>query len=709
MAYIPKSDIEQNQLASMNQNLLSSGNPTQAPTAGEGQAGTQNTAGSSAQAMASGGSGGLGNQYTNFQDIINANQGATESTAANLGSTLGISDAESALSDAYGKVGEASQAGISNVDDEYLNKYLSSPFEVDQEKYGNLASIIGGSGYRGPDDPTNYYSQANQKLLKAQENASLIDDPYGLQTLLQQNPTGNTTAGGTALDASLLYGNEAARAKLGEAKTKAEGLTGQYNTSLTQGKSAIDAAKAQQASISEAAKSKVLGAQQGIRTAAEQRIGEKLTTDQAKFAEAKDAANRGDFSKLSEILGPGAVDQLQQLYGTLDPGTAGDLGSYIQTPESTATGYATGDVLTPEEQAKYQEFGNILNSSDSFIQAARNPSGIGFDQDTAKERLQGLFNTQEAARVKQREILAKAQADKDAAAKADADRIKLEQDNAAEQERLRLAAAENARLAEEARARGDAEAAAKAEKDRQLSEEQSRILKQEADRLLWEEQQRKLQADYEQKRRDEAAAAEAKRIADQNPLYNDPNRPVVPPKSGINDETEEQKRFDAMDARDAYDFESGQALLNNLGLHPDPQYVGTTGYFNPWWDPALKTYTINGPDPSEGVNATNEGHGMAYIYTRDGGWQQRGGTAMNRDQVIASQLADNQAQAKIYAQYNLPFTPKTAQQIGALYDQRVAEANQIWQNAGMPMPTSIVPWTAPVAAPKAPPVYYEDN
>jgi hypothetical protein len=451
VAYIPKNKVEQEQIdAQNNRAVLQSGMPVTdlggLTTPGQAGAGTVNTAGSSALAQSQGGGGSLGNQFVNFQDLVEANKGATANQADAISQTIGVTDAQKSIDEALSRGQSAAQSGISNIDEDFLNQYLTDPFSnIDNSKYSNLSSILSGTGYKGPNTTADFYQDARAKAANAKTAAGLLDDPYGLQTMLAKNPTSGTTSGGIALDASLLTGNENARAKFGEVKQRAEDLGSKLATSQNLSDQAVQQAKQQQQNIQQTGRGRVLGTQADIRRQADEAITQRKIADENRYQQAVSAADTGNFLALKGILPDETIAALQGAYSQLDQGTSVPLSSYISGPTSRTLGYTSGDVLDKRQQDRYGEYSKILNNSDDYLRAGTGAGAINADRDAMLANLNSIYGNQQWAREQIAAALA--------AQKAAEEQARIQQEQAAAQ------AAEQARqeqLAREEQARQEA-------------------------------------------------------------------------------------------------------------------------------------------------------------------------------------------------------------------------------------------------------------
>lgn len=411
MAYVPKSQVEQDQIDKQNQDrsVLSYGSNGQSSDVSGGGADTS-------QLLAAQGNGGAGSQFTNFQDLVDANSGATKNLASTINQSLGIGDAQSSIDKASTDITSNASGGVHTINDDYLQNVLNNPSMASQnsDQYKNLTSILGGSGYTGATSANDFYNDARSKVANAQTAAGLLNDPSGLYAQLQAHPAQGATSGGSALDASLLYGNQDARAMFGQAQKDASDLTGKLTTSQSSSDDAIKAAQAQQTAIADTAKNKIVDTRTGIQNQANAAVSTAEQAADAKQQQLQTAAQNNDYATLQSLLPGIDVSSLKAISDQLKNPT-GDLSAYLTNPTSAAPQvskntagtaaaapqfnwdqyYGTGDVTDANTQAQYNGLGQLIGQNDQFFntKGGWNPA---FDASGAQTNLNSLLTAQQA-------------------------------------------------------------------------------------------------------------------------------------------------------------------------------------------------------------------------------------------------------------------------------------------------------------------------
>ena len=353
-------DLQENQPVS----LGAAGQPGQQP-------GTDNISTGSGQQLALQGRGGLGNQYVNFGDLVEANKLGVENAGQQIGKIIGIEGAENEITKAATDFASKSNQGITELSDDVINKIVDNPF-ASTEGYDTVSSVLQGKGYKGPTSAGEVYGNAKTAVNKAMEKASLLNDPSGLKSVMMQSPDQGFTQGMANLDSALIYSNPAVKDQFKNVQDRATALGGKLTTSQAGTDALIKQNLAKQQSIADRARSRIGGAASSLEQANLNELNALRAQDETARASFAEAAKRGDVGA----------------YG-FDKGNADfsgkDLSGFVKWNPAS---YSTGNVLDANEIAKLTGYYGLLGSGGDFIKQAGSGGSGSFDFNAALAALQ---------------------------------------------------------------------------------------------------------------------------------------------------------------------------------------------------------------------------------------------------------------------------------------------------------------------------------
>jgi len=287
MAYVQP--IQQKQLEDLVQ--TGSGSVTTTPGSGEQTTlpSTNGNASNLTQATSTPGS--APSQFVNFQDLIDANQLATEDYAKNVGNLIGYGETQNTLNEGTTAANDKVNQGYSDVGQDTINHALYNPTDTGYEGFDTLKSILGGQGYVGPKNASDVYTNAKAAVDTLGDKSNALTDPTALQQFILEKPNAGTTQGGAQLDAALLTGTKGSQQQIADVQKQVGDLQSQYNTNVADTQAKIDAKTAQAA----ARKNEILGQATGtldaIRSSAQAQADAQNAAENARINAAKAAAN----------------------------------------------------------------------------------------------------------------------------------------------------------------------------------------------------------------------------------------------------------------------------------------------------------------------------------------------------------------------------------------------------------------------------------
>ena len=384
MAYVP---IQQKQL----EDLTTNGGGVVTSSGGSNDSGTTApNASSITQATAAPGT--APSQFVNFQDMIDANQGATTDYAKNVGNLIGLGDTTNSLLQNTTDANSQVNSGYTDVGDDVVDRVLANPSDTNFEGYSTLKSILGGGGYRGPTSAADIYKGSQQALQNLGDKSSTLNDTSGLKSLLLEHPNQGTTTGGAALDAALLANTKGSKDEISNVQKQVAGLQDQYKTDVAGTQSAIDQKKADAAARVSAITGKASGALGDIRGTAQQALAAKTAQEQADVDAFTQASKSGDFTKLRTLI-PGLDDAaLSSIVSQLtDKPTDFSQYTTVEGPNLTE-----GNVVSDADRARYEGINNTFGLNAAQLAAAGTDARAAFDQNSALAALNARLAAQRA-------------------------------------------------------------------------------------------------------------------------------------------------------------------------------------------------------------------------------------------------------------------------------------------------------------------------
>lgn len=389
MAYVQP--IQQKQLEDLVQTGSGSVTTQTGNNAGTQLPATNGNASALTQATATPGT--APSQFVNFQDLIDANQIATEDYAKNVGNLIGYGDTQDTLNNSTSAANSQVNAGYTDVGQDTINHALSAPTDTSYEGYDTLKSILGGMGYVGPKNANNVYTDAKSAVDTLGDKSGALTDPTALQQFILQKPNAGTTQGGAALDAALLTGTKGSQQQIADVQKQVGDLQKQYTTNVADTQSKIDA-KAAQAT---ARKDEILGqansSLNSIRSAGQAQADAQNAAEAARVEAAKTAANSGDFATLSSLIPGLDASSLSSILSQLSSKPT-DLGQYL-----TATGpsYTAGNYVSEADKARYGGIQSLFGIQAPQIELAGNGASTQFNTGGALGALNSRLGAQRQA------------------------------------------------------------------------------------------------------------------------------------------------------------------------------------------------------------------------------------------------------------------------------------------------------------------------
>lgn len=381
MAYVP---IQEKQL----QDLTTNGGGSVTTQGGTGSGDTAPNASAITQATAAPGS--PPDQFVNFQDMIDANQGATTDYSKNVGSLIGLGDTSTALTKNQTDANNAVTSGYTDVGDDVVDRVLANPSDTNFDGYSTLKSILGGGGYRGPTTASDVYTNSAQALQNLNDKSNTLNDVSSLKSLLLDHPNQGTTVGGASLDAALLANTKGSQNEIANVQKQVGDLQTQYNTDVSGTQSNIDQSKANAAARVAAITGKASTTLGGIRSTAQQAADAKTATEQADVDAFTSASKTGDFSKLRTLI-PGLDDAaLSSIVSQLtDKPTDYSQYATVQGPALTE-----GNFVSDADRARFSGIKNTFGLSDADLAAAGTDARGAFNQTDALAALNSRLSSQ---------------------------------------------------------------------------------------------------------------------------------------------------------------------------------------------------------------------------------------------------------------------------------------------------------------------------
>jgi hypothetical protein len=389
MAYVQP--IQQKQLEDLVQTGSGSVTTQTGNNAGTQLPATNGNASALTQATATPGS--APSQFVNFQDLIDANQIATEDYAKNVANLIGYGDTQDTLNNSTSAANSQVNAGYADVGQDTINRALSAPTETGYEGYDTLKSILGGRGYVGPKNANNVYTDAKSAVDTLGDKSGALTDPTALQQFILQKPNAGTTQGGAALDAALLTGTKGSQQQIADVQKQVGDLQKQYTTNVADTQSQIDAKAAQAA----ARKNEILGqansSLNSIRSAGQAQADAQNAAEAARVEAAKTAASSGDFATLSSLIPGLDASSLSSILSQLSSKPT-DLGQYL-----TATGpsYTAGNYVSEADRARYGGIQSLFGIQAPQIELAGNGASTQFNTGGALGALNSRLGAQRQA------------------------------------------------------------------------------------------------------------------------------------------------------------------------------------------------------------------------------------------------------------------------------------------------------------------------
>jgi hypothetical protein len=370
-------------------------------------------------------------QFVNFQDLVDANQGATNDYAKQVGNLIGLGDTTNALATNETAANDQINSGYTDVGDDVVNRVLSNPNDTNFGGYSTLQQILGGGGYRGPTSANDIYSGAKQSLDSLSDKAGTLNDTSSLTSLLLQHPNQGTSTGGAALDAALLAGTKGSQDEISNVQKQVGELQNRYNTDLAQTQQTI----AQKQAAADARRNAILGQAQGtlggIRSQADTALQQQQAQEQERINSINNAAKAGDFATLSSLIPGLDGNQLSSIVSQLRSAPT-DYTNYlnVQGPDLTQ-----GNFVSDADRARYGGIKNIFGLTDADIAAAgRGGAQASFDMGGALASLNSRLSSQRSADAAAAQAAAQQAAAQQAAAQQAAAQQAAQQQAAAAQQ-----------------------------------------------------------------------------------------------------------------------------------------------------------------------------------------------------------------------------------------------------------------------------------
>lgn len=348
-------------------------------------------------------------QFVNFQDLVDANQTATNQYAQNVGNLIGYDDTSNTLGTNTASANDQVNAGYHDVGSDVISRALANPNDTNFEGFDTLKSILGGYGYSGPNTASDIYTGAKQAVDTLGDKSNSLTDPTALSTYILQHPNAGTTAGGAQLDAALLTGTQGSQEQIANVQQQVGDLQKQYDANVASTQSAIDAKKTQ----ATARKDEILGQASGtldsIRNQAQSQADAQNAAEQARIAAAQNAARNGDFATLSSLIPGLDAGSLSNVLSQLSD-KGGDFSKYLTVGGPS---YTAGNFVSPDQLSQYNGIRDLFGVNASSIAGAGKGATTAFNTSGALGELQSRLTAQRAA-----EAAAAAEAQRQAEAEA---------------------------------------------------------------------------------------------------------------------------------------------------------------------------------------------------------------------------------------------------------------------------------------------------
>lgn len=383
MAYIPRQipESEENKFA-----LSSPTTPLPVQSGGSAGEGGQNAGGGAPPGV--GTTTQFGSNAANLSSYLDANKGQVQELGNKIAGNLtqGYNDVVGGINQNFGQFGQSVNQGANNPDWSKVDQAASNPsdFVKDPNNVSQFQSWFN-SEYKGPQnvETADFYSDTNNRVNKAVEDASLVNSYSGLGSYLDNYLGGNNrTQGMKTLDTALLYKSPEASQTIRDAaspyKTLSYFLSGKVseaNKSVEQAKksSSENRMKIQDKFLGENGAvdqfgKKISGNVSSARTEAADRIakaqealsGKAATTDKGAMA------LKPEFKQALQDLGISEEDYLDAIHKqrVLSGGYSSPQYSFASTPFDFNT-YA--NFLSPDAQILPE---NVASGDDFLTQQA---------------------------------------------------------------------------------------------------------------------------------------------------------------------------------------------------------------------------------------------------------------------------------------------------------------------------------------------------
>jgi hypothetical protein len=190
----------------------------------------------------------FGSSASKLSDYLSANAPQIQNQANTVAGNLNNQYAQvgTDINAAANQFGQQVQGGYAATNQNIVNQALANPTGFVSNP-GNVSAFQGqyNDTYTGPQnfESTTPYSNIQNEVGQAVQNAGLLGNQAGLQTYLSQNAGPNATQASNTLDALLLQGNPQAQQTIKTAANQFQNLTPQLTNAVTGADQSVQAAQ----------------------------------------------------------------------------------------------------------------------------------------------------------------------------------------------------------------------------------------------------------------------------------------------------------------------------------------------------------------------------------------------------------------------------------------------------------------------------------
>lgn len=369
MAYIPQlPENQKNQFARDEESTATPTPPQTGGSAGEGGGGQ-----GSGAAPGVGTSTQFGSNAAKLSDYLKANQPQVEAYGQEVAGDLGkrYSSAMGAIDTGFGNFNQAVNQGYAKQNQDLVNQAASNPsqFIKDPNNVSQFKSLWNNE-YKGPQNFQSFgdYSNINDTVNKAVQDASLVGSQGGLESYLKNFMGAKQTTGGmNALNTALLQRSPESRTAIQQAAVPFQNLSSYLSGKEAEGNKSVADAKTAAQQAQEATRNKFVGPG-GVLEAFGKGVDDKTAQARSKAQERYQDAlaflpdigrvtRSVDYQPYVDIV-PDRGDRFtlgKQMHDVIGSGRSFDLAPYLQfmNPESAITNmnvanaddYATAQAL----------------------------------------------------------------------------------------------------------------------------------------------------------------------------------------------------------------------------------------------------------------------------------------------------------------------------------------------------------------------------